>query len=269
MTTMLFTTCYLDGTDDSGSSRLQRNINYVNYYMKIREQIGFDEFIMVDNGSSPSLIDEFHAKTSRAVHLMLREHLKRGPGPLDFPYIWRAINEEKSVLEEGKFDRVISIDSDGYILSQRLAHFIRNCNSGWETFWSHKYQWPTAELNILNQDAFPVFFEYAKTPWQDRIGKLMETTTPFTKINKDFICDRFGETREAPRPFMDFYGQCPVDISNALLHQLNIGAAIHSNAVAQSPFLGPRIAMNRPGRLNATIGRGATSIPPQYTEPQL
>jgi hypothetical protein len=266
---MLFTTCFLDGNDDSGSSRLERNINYVNYYMKIKNAIGFDQFIMVDNGSSPVLIEEFHKRTGSAVQLLLREHLKRGPGPFDFPYIWRAINEQKTILETGKIDKVIGIDSDGYVLSNRLADYIRSSSSGWEAFWSHKYQWPTAELNILNKDAFSIYIEYAKTPWQERFGKLIETTTPFTRINKDFICDRFGETREIPRPFMDFYSQCPVDISNGFLQQLNQHSAIRTPIISQPPPSGPRITFTQPSRLNATPGRSMNVQHQQRIEPRV
>ena len=65
---------------------------------------------------------------------------------------------------------------------------------------------------ICRDGGLPVLEEFLESGWEQHVGKCMEKTIPFTHICKDFIADRFGETREPVRLDMDYYGQCPLDI---------------------------------------------------------
>jgi hypothetical protein len=46
----------------------------------------------------------------------------------------------------------------------------------------------------------------------EHCGKKMELVLPFTEINKDLNCDRFGETNDLVTVDMDFYSQASVDV---------------------------------------------------------
>lgn len=52
MNTALFTSLYLDGEDKSGSNRLERAKKFIDHYQWIQEELGFQRFMMTDNGSS-------------------------------------------------------------------------------------------------------------------------------------------------------------------------------------------------------------------------
>lgn len=229
--TCLFTPCFLDGADPSGSDRFERNIKYLDYYRPLKEELGFDRFVMADNASSPEKLQalggeimietEPHGLLGRIADgicgdltvISYQERLVSGGG-LFYPYCWRAVYAIRHAFDSLGYNKVILVDSDSFILSKRLAGYIKQCNSGWETFWCKKWQFPTAELHVLNRDALPVFREFIKTPYMERNGTLMETELPYrlAACAHELDTDRYGEDRIPQRPGMDFYSQCPTNI---------------------------------------------------------
>lgn len=215
MRTALFTPCYLDGNDDRGNERLERNIKYLRYYRDLRDDLGFRRIFFSDNASPDRLKAELRAQgPSTARFIDFKDHLTRGPGPLDYPYCWRALYSIGVLIAMG-YQKIIVCDSDGFILSPRLAHYIKDLESGWTTFVCQKYQFPEASLQVLCEDAFPIFQEYTAKPWQWRVGELMERSIPFTHVEESFNCSRFGEARVPFHKSIDWYGQCPNDITPA------------------------------------------------------
>lgn len=213
MKTCLYTLSYLDGLSPCGGARLDRNIKYVDYYKKIKEELGFDHFVFADNASSLENVYKFKNSiglTDTVFH-RFQEHLPRGAA-YSYPYCWRGLNFIRLLIEDG-YEKIIYIDSDGFILNSNLSEYVNQCDSGWEAFWCQKYQFPESAFHILNKDAFGIFDEYTKYGWKQLNGKMMETSLPFTLVNRDFNTDRFGENRTPQNDKMDFYGQCPVDMN--------------------------------------------------------
>ena len=215
MKTCLFSLAYFDGEDDRGSNRLERNIKYVKYYAKLKEELGFDEIVLFDNASNEENIKKFiEAVKDEPIQVVLcgsREHLAR-KGGYDYPYCWRGLHFMRDLIVKFQYKKIITIDSDGFVLSKKLSKYVKDASSGWEAFWCQKYNFPEAAFHILNADAMGYFMGYTCTPWERLNGQVMELALPFTKVNKEFVCDRFGEDRAPQSPVMDWYGQCPVDM---------------------------------------------------------
>ena len=207
--TALYSLSYLDGFDASGSSRFDRQIKYVKFYESIKEELGFDRIEFYDNGSSMDYVKQFLKEINCNSFIRETFHLQRGLN-YDYPYCWRGLHHIRRLILEG-YDKIICIDSDTFVLTKRLANYIKNSNSGWEAFWSPKYQWPTSEFHILNKDKFEFFMGYTSTPWERMNGQCQERALPFSKITKSFIGDRYGEMRIPQQPEHDYYGQCAVE----------------------------------------------------------
>lgn len=231
MRTALFTLSHLQGLDRFGGSYFDRYPKWLNFQSEIQSELGFHEIVLADNASAyPDLLrlmrpfggaafydhEEFNAGSmeldgEEVLHVIrFRERLGPTGAPFGYPYIWRAHWLLSSLM--GHFEKFIILDSDDYIVSRRLAHHIRGIRSGFEVFWEPRYGFPEAGCMVLCADAFPRWLEYAKTPWREKVGKLFETDLPYTRINKDFVCGRFGERREPQAFGMDLYCECPPDM---------------------------------------------------------
>lgn len=215
MKTALVTACFLEGNDAIGNNRFDRNLRYLKFYSKIKGEVGFDDIILLDNHSPIDLVQRFKVIARQENYplwfLRYDERLERGPGPNEYPYCWRALYSYANLMH--KYDKIIGIDSDGFVLTARLARFINKCQSGWVTFWCETWGFPESSLMILCKDAFPLARGYFKTHWNDRLGRQMERDIPFTDVRRDFRCGRFGESgRPKQDETMDFYSQAPLEI---------------------------------------------------------
>jgi hypothetical protein len=209
MKTALFSPLYLEGLDPSQSCRMLRNKKYVDYYVNLKTKgyLNFDEIWLADNASGIDKIHEFLDYCPSYVNVFrFDENLVHGPNPNDYPYCWRAIYFLQDLIGMG-FRKMLCIDSDSFIVSDRLAKYVTSLKSGCVTFWSEKYQFPTAECYVLCEDFFREFIQYCQTPWEKRVGSLLEVEMPWSYINKDFNCDRYGEKDEPQADSIDGYFQ--------------------------------------------------------------
>lgn len=213
MKTVLFTACYLDGTYQGPNSRLERNIRYINYYRKLKAELGFDKFFMVDNGSSKENIDAFFKTIGPSEDIMWLHYPKHYPrgSTYDYPYLWRALWALKKPIREG-YEKILSIDSDCYVLSNSLANHLKTNNMGWYALWSNKYDFAETACFVLNKDAFKSYFEYTKGDWMNKNLECMEKAIPFDYTLKNFNACRYGEHNLPQTIEMDYYGQASLDI---------------------------------------------------------
>lgn len=208
MRACLYTPMFLDGVDDQGNSRLDRNIRYVKYYSAIQSEIGFDDIIFADNASSYDSMRAFKDAVGLKYPVQIHkfhQHLARG-GTFNMPYVWRALHHIRDLIAEG-YQKIICIDSDAFVLTKKLANHIRDTNTGWEALWCAKYGFPEAACHWISEDQFSFFLGYTSVPWERMNNLVMENSLPFTKVNKDFVSDRFGENFCEQTEIMDFYGQ--------------------------------------------------------------
>lgn len=224
MKTCMFTTSWLDGTDKLGNSRLDRTKRYLDYYRPLKDELGFSEFFLADNHSSiENIVDlnlshklrvfsqyEQRISGEDCIVKCFTETLTRGEH-LDYPYVWRGVYFVQELIKLG-YEKIIYCETDAFILSRPLAHYIRGLDSGFVSFYSPRYNFPLAEITVLCKDAFPRFIDWcSQMTWQERNKQrlLYETALPFTGIQRGFIGDRYGEFEGniQQTPYLDFYTQ--------------------------------------------------------------
>lgn len=225
--TILFAPCFLDGNDDSGSSRLERVRRWLSYYSNLKKELGFSRIFLSDDCSDAekvlslgaTLYDEElniqrKANSEFASIVRYSPRLYGGVGSVDnHAYCWKALYVMRSIMEKFGYDKAITVDTDTFILSHRLAHFIRDeLNEGWTAFWIPKYGFPSAELHVLTPSGMHQYREFTTPHYMAHQGKRMEMAMPFTRVVKDFVGDRFGEDKAYQVPEMDYYSQAPLDI---------------------------------------------------------
>lgn len=241
MKTALFSLSYLDGEDASGSSRLERNARWLKYYWPLKDELGFQNIILADNASRRqsviNLMDRvpmswefrsmpaFRREPMELSIFQFGEHLARGSSGFppvtpaddranfDYPYCWRGFWFLRDLFVLYKFEKIILIDTDMFVLTKRVAKYIKEAR-GWTALWSEKYQFPETSLSVIEGDGVQKFLEFTNRPWQEFLGRKMETTLPYTHVEKGFIGDRYGEYtyRETVPVNPDYYGQCPINV---------------------------------------------------------
>lgn len=215
MKTALFIPTFIKGEDKNGFSNRSRVLKFINYHLKIAEHLGIEQVFISNNGQlSPDFLFKFLQDIERRhdfqINIKTNQELQRGFN-LDYSPCWRAAYDMEIPIYHG-FEKIISMDSDAFVLSKRLADHIKNLESGWESLWCKKYNFPESCLSVACADSFPIFKEFIKTPIENRNGiAYLETTLPYTKVNKSFVCDRYGEQRIAQTNEMDAYFQTPTD----------------------------------------------------------
>jgi uncharacterized protein (DUF2237 family) len=212
MITALYTTSYLEGQDWQGNDRLQRNLKYLKYYQALKEKLGYDKIVFADNASSDKNRHTLLEAGGPDVSMIgFEDHLPR-TSIYGYPYCWRALYAFEILINKG-YEKIINIDSDCFVLTQRALDYIKNLETGWTTFWCKKYGFPETAIQIICKDTFPEFLDFTKEcRWEDRgTSKPMEILLPFTHVNKELNCDRWGETREALSPDKDIYCQGNLD----------------------------------------------------------
>jgi hypothetical protein len=221
MRTVLYSTLYLNGSDLFGNNRLERTVRYLDYYHSLKDRLGFDKVVFADNVSDYELISQLidRSKSYVSIH-RYREHIPR-LSVTDYGYCWRGVWDMKRLIDEG-YEKIITIDTDAFILTSRMADWVRDLKDGWSTVWCNRYNFPESALHVLCKPAFPLFEEMIKKDWRTLNGKVfMESTLPY-KVEYKFNSDRWGETKTPQDVGMDLYCQCPLglplkfDMSNQL-----------------------------------------------------
>lgn len=211
MKTALFTNMYLIGNCPySSESRMSRALKFMAYYSELKERLGFERIYATLNGGNPAWIANLLIWYPQ-IKLIYHPHLERGQFH-DYLPCWRTTHDWRIAIDDG-FEKIICVDDDAFILSRRLIDHVRSLESGWESMWCPRWNFPECGLHVLCKDSFPKYFQYLTIPYSERnkTGSLIENVLPYTP-NKEFNCDRWGETRDPQRSGMDAYFQCPVDI---------------------------------------------------------
>lgn len=213
MKSCLYLCCYLHGNDMLGDSYLERHKKFFAYYRQpeVKDAIGFSEFVVNDNGNG-ELLTEIEAPDVRI--LRNEDHIPRGFAQAnDYKYGWRSIWQMQLIM--GDYDKIILLDADAFILTKRLAHWIRDLDKGWVSLWTYRHNYADTPW-ILTRDAYPHYLSYiAGRSLEDfiktEVGKCMEQRIPFTHSEKSFKSERFGENIQAQTPDMDYYGQARLE----------------------------------------------------------
>ena len=118
---------------------------------------------------------------------------------------WGWYRSFKKALKIGRenYDRIIHIEADAVVLSNRLFDFIFNDNDGWKCLYTKKYFFPESAIQIINKNSFHLIDD---VPEEFDFHKIVELILPFRAV-KTFIGDRYGEEGKLPEHKVDYVCQ--------------------------------------------------------------
>jgi hypothetical protein len=198
---MIFCTSYFDKL---GRHSFKRYNKWLEHHLKKLDQFGASNIFLIDDGSSEigistshdvmraeSLLDELSAQVNCVTFI---ENLGR-ESVLCYPGWWRSFTYSLAVAEHFGMQRIIHIESDFFVLSDRLIQFIKEKNNGWTSLYSRHYDFPETGIQIIAADAFPLLRTVLENVRREefRCEREAELLLPFTEIERGFKGDRFGE----------------------------------------------------------------------------
>lgn len=201
MKTVLFCTAYF-------YNNLDRYVEWVKYNSKVFPE--FDLLLVhdgpIDENDSKYIIENCKDLITEDNFIYFEEKLPRNDHI--FPGWWRSFITATKYYGIKNYDKIVHIESDAYVLSNRMIEWIKNTNSSWNVPISRKYGFPESAIQIICHDCFglvknlPDYFDF---------HCLVELFLPFTNHTRNFIGDRYGETGQLPAHKIDYVCQWDVN----------------------------------------------------------
>ena len=199
MKSLLFCTSYIKD-HQTWQSRYQR---WLDFYKDM--PIDTVKNIMIDDGS-PFLppadvigtLPHHHDLSQcgdRNVIVRFDENLGR-QGLLAYPGWWRSFLHSMTIADDLGVDKIIHIESDAYVLSQRLVDFINETKTGWHALWTQRFQFPETAIQIICRDQFENLEKFKQHAPKYELSEFAEKLFPFTSVNRNFKGDRYSEIRK-------------------------------------------------------------------------
>ncbi len=197
--TLVFCTSF---SSDAGEDRAQWQGRYRRWLDAV---LGYDlrrdGVLIVDDGSATlpdwpdaHRIDEGEPLSSDAPITLyhFRRNLGRR-GTLDFPGWFRSFTFAAEFARANGYEKVIHIESDAYLLSDRIVRAIDDYADGWLGFWCPRWHFAETGIQVIAGTGMAQFERFARLRYSTFTGRALETLMPFTTISRAFDGDRHSE----------------------------------------------------------------------------
>jgi len=163
--------------------------------------LAYRQILLVDDGS-PSLPDwadttvvHDGVPVPRDEPVILYHFANRlgRPSRNDYPGWYRSFAFAARYAEEAGFDKVIHLESDAFLVSQRAIEYFNSARRGWIAMWVPRHDFAESAIQIIGADALDSFFSFCRTSYETFRGKDIERFLPLTKVEKSLRGDRHGE----------------------------------------------------------------------------
>ena len=191
-----------------------------NRYRRWLDAIGrsgllFDQVLIVDDGSAtlpswPDLQIIAEGEKLRATKPVALFHFADNLGRrsvFDFPGWYRSFGFAARFAAENGFDKIIHVESDAFLISRRIVDYINAVDDGWIAFWCKRWNFPETAIQVIAGSAVPAYRAVAERPHSAFVGRPIETALPFTRVERSFEGDRYGEYADRVPRFADFAAQ--------------------------------------------------------------
>ncbi len=194
--TLVFCTSYAE-TETIWTNRYRLWVNAIG-----GGEIQHDHLLLVDDASpvlpvwSDTRITNRLADTPHAKPITLYRFDKRlgRQGRTVYPGWYRSFCFAARFAETHGFTRVVHIESDGFIISRKMQHAINAVTDDWIAPAIQSHQMPESAVQVMAGRGLRSFFDFAKKPYSDNVGYEAENILPFTRIERQFVGSRYGET---------------------------------------------------------------------------
>ncbi len=200
MKSIIFCTSFID------DNNYDRYVKWINYYSSKLDLFYSSNLFLIDDGSSKlnfgnkvEILKSNNLPVTLDSNINLfhfADHLGR-PSRRDYKGWWRSFTFSLKLAEKYNVDKIIHIESDFYIISQRMIEYMVNVSEGWTVFYSNFYNFPETAIQIICKDSFEKFNKIYKQAVDSnyRFRRIAERVLPFSKIEKGFLGDRLGEIK--------------------------------------------------------------------------
>lgn len=230
--TLLFCTSYMDSPD----AWKRRYGPWVDYYATI--PLARSATFLIDDASSylpedPRLAvgDDLPSNLDNAPFHLHRfaNRLGRGTAAEHWPHWgwWRSFLFSVKIARRYGFRKIIHVESDAYLLSRSIVDYLNRLDAGWTAFWCPRYEMPEAGIQVIAEDQFAAMEQLAETDVRTLAKKLAEYCLPFTRVDKSFVGNRYGEYRQTIPGYADFACQIADPVALRVAYREN---ATHTSA---------------------------------------
>jgi hypothetical protein len=175
---------------------IRKTEKFLDYYTdpKVMEALGIKDtrdIWLVENGSSPYLSDGIMRKYGVGIK-RYPKHLTR-TAHLEYPYCWRGLYYCRDLFQEYDYNKVIHLNNDVFIISEKLANYIRDYKEedGWWCPWCPKHGFKECDLQVIISTC-PYYWRVTSPPYLQYNGRAMENVIEASH-EKDWIGDRHSE----------------------------------------------------------------------------
>lgn len=212
--TLLFTTSYCTD-NDTWQTRNKKWLDFVS-----KSPLQYTKLLMLDD-CSPVLPQWDNISILRTpfegeiddknVLLTFNKNLGRH-SLLDYPGWYRSYSFAAKYAYKFGYQKVIHIESDAYVLTQSMYDYINNLNTGWVTFWCKQHNFPENAIQVICEDEIYNFYKISSQPYSVFKGKDIERMLPYTKVERNFIGDRYSEYTDTIPDNADYACQVRRDV---------------------------------------------------------
>lgn len=213
--TLLFCTSYFD----TKAKYYLRYKKWISYYSNLEFSKDKDIFVL-DDGSNLELADNLYnyiegdVSENTKIDKVNFYHFPERWGSYstaNHPGWYRSFLFSYELATTLDYDKIILVESDLYLLSQKICDYIDELDSGWVSFRCPTYGFPESSLQIINKDNYKRLFNFQQETLAKGLDKMAaknaEWVIPFTHVETSFRGDRYGEKKVKQESYMDYYAQ--------------------------------------------------------------
>jgi hypothetical protein len=163
--------------------------------------LNFDQILIVDDGS-PTLpqwkgvtirqeTDDIHCEDKIVLHHFAQNLGRHAVS--DFPGWVRSFLFAARYARENGFTRVIHLESDAFLISARLQAYANAVQDGWISLFCPRHNRPESGIQFIAGSGLQNFFALADAHHDTFQNIEIESSLPFTHVERQFVGDRYGE----------------------------------------------------------------------------
>ena len=192
--TLVFCTTYGDHAD-------HWNIRYATWLKSIRTGgLRYDQILMIDDGSpmlprweGVDIVLDAPGARSNARAAIYRFNNNLGRQRDFFPGWFRSFGFAGEYAERCGFDKIIHVESDAALITPRIHTYFNDRKAGWTALWCPLHSMPESGIQIMAGRDIALYRAFMARPYEELRSNLIENLMPFTRVEKSFTGDRYGE----------------------------------------------------------------------------
>jgi hypothetical protein len=180
-----------------------------------KSNLHYDQIIIPDDGSTcmpdpmwieAEVIDSFSNRqpTSEVVFYKFPDNLGNHHEQWQWLGCYRSIQLAAEYSQRYNFEKIIYLESDARLLSNRVCDYINTTNDTWTAMYCPKFNMPELGIMFCSGTQLETYYNTMSKTYNEHspigFARLLEKVFPFTHVEKNFVGDRYSEY---PMPIPD------------------------------------------------------------------